>query len=91
MTVEYTIISNEGWGGINVLVVLVKPVVCLKMPKGNPVFLSLQSWIMCYSFLDTMLMVALEANVGWSFTLMVSELPSHTFHSIVVVVNVSLI
>jgi hypothetical protein len=61
------------------------------MFEANPILGSLQSWVIGYCGLDTVLVVTLEPVVGWPLTTMLNELMTHTLHSIVVVVDVTLI
>jgi len=91
VSIRDTIIISDGGGGIFVLMVVVKPVVRLKMPEGNPVLLSLKSWIMCYSLLNTILMIALKTNPKRFLTLHVSKLVSQSVLTFVVGFNVCLI
>src|SRR6056297_3501946 len=88
MAVEHTIIVKEGWGAIIVLVVFVEPVVCLKMPEGNPVVGSLKSWVVLDSLFDSMFVVAFKSKELGAFALCLFERTPNTLHRIVIDLNI---
>jgi hypothetical protein len=61
------------------------------MPKGNPVFFSLKSWIMLESRFNSMLMITLKPYPVWTLLTVVLKLVSKAFLTVVVGFNVTLI
>jgi hypothetical protein len=91
MSIRYPVIISDTGGAIGILVVLVVPVVCLKMAEGNPVCLSLDTWVMCDSFFDSMFMVTFETYTKGHPLLAISKLVPHSIPCVLSMEDVLLV